>query len=308
MELRHLRYFVAVADALNYRKASEKLNISTPALSKQIKDLESTLRVQLLERNTRGVRLTEAGAMFLEEARRTLAQSEHGVAVARDTAKGQRGQLRVGYVEPVLMGFMPEALKAFRERFPKVEVVLVEMALGEQVVALESGALQVAFTTTGGANLPRGVNRVEVAKSPIRAVVGRHHPMARARRVALADLAREPLLCLRLKKEAISQHGLIIQRVFSSRGLRTQVIKEVEGTEAFRTQLESGLGVSLIASSGGLSRNQALVFKELEDTGADLFVCLEAYWRDASTSRVAANFVDVLREEARRANGRGKRN
>jgi DNA-binding transcriptional LysR family regulator len=299
MELRHMRYFVAVAEELNFRRGSERLRVSPPALSKQIKDLESKLGVQLLARNTGGVRLTQAGAMFLAEARLTLSQFQHAVVMARETAKGRRGHLNVAYVEPVFMGFMPESMMTFHKRFPDVEVALLEIPLGEHLAALESGAIQIGFTTAGNSHLPRDVQSSEIVQSPIRAVLGRQHRLVKLPRVALADLANERLLCLRLKKEPASLHGEIMHRIFSARGLKVKSIKQIEGTEAFRAQLESGLGVSLIPKIGGLSRSRTVSFKLLEDTGPDLFVGLHALWRDASASQIATNFIAVVREVAR---------
>src|SRR5438270_10978357 len=107
MELRHLRYFVAVAEELNFRKASDRLRVAQPALSRQIQDLEADVGTKLLDRNTSGVRLTDAGAAFLAETRLTLAQSQKAVAMAQEAAKGLRGRITVGDLAPLLTGFMP---------------------------------------------------------------------------------------------------------------------------------------------------------------------------------------------------------
>jgi len=298
MELRHLRYFVAVAEELNFRRASQRLYISSPALSKQIKDLESELVVQLFNRDTGGVRLTEAGATFLTGARRTLAQSKHAMDLTREAAKGRHGGLAVGYVEPILMGFMPECLVAFHRRFPGVEVTLIELPLREQMAAVASGAVQIGFTLTGGAGLPAGVQHGRIADSPLRAVVGREHRFAKLKQVALADLVGERLVSLRLKAEAISPHRELMQQIFSGRGLKGRMIKEIEGTEAFRANLASGLGVSLVPAIGGLAHHRRISMKPLADTGPDLTVGLDALWSDHSTSRIAENFVALLRKVA----------
>jgi DNA-binding transcriptional LysR family regulator len=300
MELRHLRYFVAVAEELNFRKASERLHVSAPALSRQIKDLETALGVQLLERNTGGTQLTQGGMIFLAEARLTLSQFQRAVVVARETAKGQRGHLTVAYVEPVLMGFMPESMTAFRKRHPNVDISLVELPLGEQIAALRAGTIQIGFTTTGNSDLPLGMDSAEIVRSPIRAVVGRRHRLAGLSRVTLADLAREWLLCLRLKKETASVHGEIMQRLFSARGLDVRPIRPIEGTEAFRAYLESGLGISLIPKIGGISRSRNLCFKSLEDASSDLFVGLHAVWRAGPNSQTATDFIGTMRQVARK--------
>ncbi|MDB6168833.1 MAG: LysR family transcriptional regulator [Verrucomicrobia bacterium] len=296
-----MRYFVAVADELSYRKASQRLHIAQPALSRQVRDLESELGVQLLSRNQGGVRLTEAGATFLTEARHILSQSQRAMALTRDAANGLRGRLAVGYVEPLLMGFMPATLTAFHRKFPNVEVTLVEMSLVSQIEAVESGNLQVGFTVAGAAYLPSGMGHVEIAHSPIRAAMLRSHPLARPARVALADLAQAPILCLSLKKEAASLHVAITRRIFKNRSLKMH-LRQIEGTEAFRAAIESGLGVSLVPTVGGISQNRTLVMKPLKDSGTDLFVDLEAVWCDLPTSLVALNFISTIREIVRQKN------
>lgn len=133
MELRHLRYFVAVADELNFRKAAERLNVTRPALSKQIKDLEEETGLHLLERDTVSVALTDAGSVFLAEARAILSDVENAVALAREAQDGRRGELRIGSAGQIAASFLPEALRAFRSTFPDVEVVFVEMTPPEQL-------------------------------------------------------------------------------------------------------------------------------------------------------------------------------
>jgi DNA-binding transcriptional LysR family regulator len=304
MELRHLRYFVAVAEQLNFRKASEQLRVAQPSLSSQIKDLEGELGVQLLDRDTGGVRLTDAGAAFLEESRLILAHAQRAMGLAREAAKGRRGKLTIGYFAPLVMGFMPASLRAFREQFPEVEVALIEMALVEQLTALEAGTIHIGFSLGGSQPLPPGVEHIEVARSPIRAVVGRGHPLARKTRISLAELAQEPLLCLQIKRGVPSLHGEIMRQGFATRGIKTGPIRAIEGADAFRATLESGLGASLIAEIGGLSRSTDLVFKPLKETSADMFIELHALWREGHASQLTANFVEVVRAVAPRVKGR----
>jgi DNA-binding transcriptional LysR family regulator len=300
MELRHLRYFVAVAEALSYRKAAARLHIAAPAISGQIKDLEADLEVQLLDRDTGGVRLTDAGAAFLEQARHVLADAEQAGAVARDAAKGERGHLRVAYFAPILMGFMPASLQAFHKRSPGVEVTLIEMPLSEQITAIEIGTVQIGFTICKGTDLPCRLRSTEIVRTPMLAVMGREHRLARETRVSLADLANEPLAFVTAKKGAASVHAELMRRVFAARGLATGPLREVVGTEAFRARLEGGLIVSLITAAGSLARSEDLVVKPLRETGPDLFAELHALWCEERKSQMAMNFVAVMRAVAPR--------
>jgi len=295
MELRHLRYFVAVAEELNYRKASERLRVAQPALSSQIQDLEEELGVRLLDRNTGGVRLTDAGAAFLAETRLTLAQAQKAMTVAQETAKGLRGHLTVAYIAPLLMGFMPETLKSFHQKFPDVDVDLLEMPLSEQMAALENGTLQIGFTVGSDVPLSAGLQQLKIARSAIRAVVGIGHPLAGQPKISLVDLAREPLLAFSVRR-GITIHADFIRRNFEVRGLKIGPVRSIEGAETFRASLEGGLGVSLIPDIGSLARSPDLAFKPLKETGDDLILELYAIWRPDRASALTANFLETLKK------------
>lgn len=295
MELRHLRYFVAVAEELNYRKASERLHVTQPALSSQIKDLESDVGEKLLDRNTTRVRLTDAGTIFLDEARAILARADQAIAVTRDAARGRRGRLAVGYFAPIFMGLMPQSLKEYREKFPAVDVALVEMPIVEQVAALQSGAIQIAFTVGESMPIPPQVASVTVARSPVMLVVHRDHRLARARNIGIADLVEERILCFSPTKRLVSVQGEIIKRAFANRGLKLKSLQQIDGVEAFRAMLESGMGVSLIAESGSLTNSEHLVVKPLQETGDDLMLELRALWRADDPSLLVDNFIAVMK-------------
>jgi len=296
MELRHLRYFVAVAQELNFRRAAERLRVAQPALSSQIKDLEFEIGARLLDRDTGGVRLTDAGAAFLEEAQLIVEHSQRAISVARETAQGRRGRLTIGYFAAIFMGLMPESLKAYREKFPGVDVMLVEMPVHEQIGALESGAIQIAFAVGGVIPVPAHIRNVCVARSPVRVVMHHQHRLARARRIAVADLANEPMCCITVPKAPASLHRDLMQRFFANHGVKPKPIREIVGVEAFRATLESGLGgVSLITESGSLSRSDHLVLKPLKETGPAYELELHALWRDDQTSQLTENFIAVMR-------------
>ncbi len=293
MELRHLRYFVAVAEELNYRKAAERLHVAQPALSSQIQDLEEELGVRLLDRNTGGVRLTDAGAAFLAETRLTLDQAQKAAAVAREAAQGLRGHLAVAYIAPLLMGFMPKAITAFHQKFPDVEIDLREMPLTEQMAELEDGTLQIGFRADTSP-VPPGLEQALIARSPIRAVLGLSHPLASQAKVSLVDIAREPLLAFSIRR-GVNVHADFIRRNFEARRLKIGAIRSIEGAETFRASLESGLGVSLIPEIGSLARSSELVFRPLKETGKDLVLELFALWRADRQSALTQNFLGILK-------------
>src|SRR5687768_10104497 len=143
MELRHLRYFIGVAEEENVSRAALKLHVSQPALSRQIRDLEDELGFSLLERSAKSVRLTEAGRSFLTEARAVLRRAEEAVGAARSIASG--GELHVGYAPSLTARILPQTLRAFQAELPKVRVRLHDFSTEEMLAGLREGKLQLAF-------------------------------------------------------------------------------------------------------------------------------------------------------------------
>lgn len=299
MELRHLRYFTAVAEALSYRRAAQAIRVAQPALSKQIKDLEAEIGVQLLDRNTGGVVLTDAGTAFLEEAKDILERAEMAAKAARDAAAGQSGRLVIGSLGAVSANFLPATLAAFRKLHPRVELTLHELPSPDQVQALQSGTLQVAFTTNQ--TLPRSptLESVEVLAARLVVALGRGHRLARQRVVALADLAEETFLCVG-GTERHQQHGRLIESVLGARGIRHRPVKRVNGYESLVALVSGGHGVSLLLPFRPSHRPEHLVFREVKEQGDDLLVHIFAVWLKRSRSQLARNFIDVLRQQSAR--------
>jgi DNA-binding transcriptional LysR family regulator len=149
MELRHLRYFVTVAEDLSFRRAAERLHLSHPTLSKQIGDLENELGLKLFIRNPRRVELTEVGRGFLVEARRTLVSAQQAIAHAHELASGERGRLSIGALIPLTHAFLNDALTRFRELFPLVEVTVLHMVNRAQIDALLDGFIMLGIGYSG---------------------------------------------------------------------------------------------------------------------------------------------------------------
>ena len=145
MELRHLKYFVAVAEELHFGRAAERLHIAQPPLSQQIMNLEEELGVKLFDRSRRTIQMTEAGAYFLKEAQHILSHVEEASETARRIYRGQAGRLVVGFVGSVVHTFLPEGLRAFRENFPEVELVLQELNTADQIKSLHAKRIDVGF-------------------------------------------------------------------------------------------------------------------------------------------------------------------
>ncbi len=303
MELRHLRYFVAVAEALSFRRAAERLRVAQPALSKQIKDLEEAVGARLLDRNTSGVMLTDAGIVLLDEARDVLERVEMAANAAREAAAGRVGKLTVGNVGALAAGFLPATLSAFHAKYPQVEVNLHELSLPDQLAALQAGTIQVGFTIDDGATLPRGLQWAEVLESRVAVVMGRDHPRAKAARVSLADLADEQFLCVG-ETERHNLHRQRLQGIFAARGIKHRPLRRVNGYESLIAMIAGDQGLSIILPV--LRNAESIVFRRIKEDGDDLAVRLSAVWRQGTHSQLAANFVEVLRGVTKRGRAEGK--
>lgn len=247
MELRHLRYFVAVAEAENVSRAALKLHVSQPALSRQIRDLEEELGFSLLERSAKSVRLTDAGRVFLTESRAVLERAAEAVKAARIVAGGNRGELHIGYAPTLSARILPPALRAFQIAAPGVRVKLHDLSTEEMLTALHEGRLQLAFLERQRTAVLRGLRFEELMRDPLRLAVAPHHPLARRRVVALADAVREPFIAYS-PKDYPDYHELLAS-VFSATKGRLRIVEEPDGVSSLISAVGAGHGVALMPDS-----------------------------------------------------------
>ena len=192
MDLRRLRYFVAVAEELHFGRAAQRLNISQPPLSVQIRTLEREIGAPLLIRTQRRVELTEAGRVLLEEARRLLGQAEAAVIHVRRAAEGTVGRLTIGFVSTVDYSILPPLVRRFRQKYPGITLKLLELTGDRQQALLQSGELDLGLSI-----LPSPASDLTmrpVFREPLIAAVPASHPLAARRRAALRSLAAEPFI------------------------------------------------------------------------------------------------------------------
>lgn len=293
IELRHLRYFVAVAEELHFSRAAEKLQMAQPPLSQQIRQLEAHLGVTLLLRGRRTVGLTEAGRVFLDEARRTLRQADVAVQAAREAGRGNLGRLNVSFVTSAPFNVLPPILRAFRERHGGVDLALHEASSAEQGEALLDGRFDVGFV-----RLPLeapGIAREVILRETLVAALPEGHPLAAARRVDLGRLAGEPFI---LVPRAVTPgfHDLVI-RACGEAGFSPTVTQEASQMQTIIGLVGAGLGVSLVPESVQELHGTGVVFRPLRVTGPQ--VELAVAWREGNPSRLLANFLAVAREASR---------
>src|SRR6267154_4698252 len=152
MELRHLRYFLAVGEALSFTKAAARLRVAQPALSRQVQDLEDEIGVDLLRRSPRGVTLTAEGRLFLEEVRELLKRADESVEKVRALARGEDGELHIGYAPSPTVEILPPALAAFQKAVPRVKVLLHDLSSDELIAGLQNGRLELAIMVPPAGN------------------------------------------------------------------------------------------------------------------------------------------------------------
>lgn len=247
MELRHLRYFVAVAETENVTRAATKLHVSQPALSRQIRDLEDEIGFPLLERSAKSVRLTEAGRTFLTEARAVLLRAEQAVAAARAKTGGMSGEIHVGYAPSLTVQILPPMLRAFQGEFPQVRVVLHDLSSEEMLSRLDSKKLHVALTVRPPVKMLRGLFFVEIARYAMVVAVAPNHPMAKLKAITLPQVARESLIGY-TRKDYPEYHA-DIGKLFAAVGSKPRFTEEHEGGNSLIAAVEAGRGVALVPSS-----------------------------------------------------------
>ena len=238
MELRHLRYFVAVAEAENVSRAALKLHISQPGISRQIRDLEDEIGFLLFERKAKSIKLTSAGKTFLAEARAVLQRADDAVKTARAIATGTQGELHVGYAPSPTSRFLPPALRAFQADSPNVRVKLHDSSTEEMIAGLRERKLQIAFMVRPITGMLRGVRFEEIMRDPICVAVAPNHPLARRRTVSLAEVAHEPLMSYSRAEypEAHEELAAMFAKIKS----KPRIAEEHDGVASLIAGVESG--------------------------------------------------------------------
>ena len=247
MELRHLRYFIGVAEEENVSRAALKLHVSQPALSRQIRDLEEELGFLLLERSAKSVRLTEAGRAFFTEARAVLQRAEDAVKAARAIATGGQGELHVGYAPSLTARILPQALRAFQAELPNVHVKLHDFSTEEMLAGLREGKLQIAFVVRLTPALLRGLRFEELARDSICLAVAPKHPLAGRRTVTLAEVAREPLITYSRKDYPDAHENLAA--MFAAIKSKPRIAEEHDSVSSLIAAVEAGNGVAIAPQS-----------------------------------------------------------
>jgi DNA-binding transcriptional LysR family regulator len=265
MELRHLRYFVAVAEALNFTKASARLRVAQPALSRQMTDLEDEMGVDLMKRSPRGVTLTAEGKLFLDEVRELLKRADESVEKVRALARGEYGELHVGYAPSPTVEILPPALAAFQKAVPRVKVLLHDLASDELIAGLQNGTLELAIMVRQSVDDETAGIQFELLRTyPLCVAMTATHPFARLKSVSLEKLAAEPLVGFRRKD--YPEYNRILDRLFAPINATPRIAVESDSASSLITEVEAGRGVALSSTVFRLVAGKRLLYRPLTGT------------------------------------------
>lgn len=291
VELRHLRYFVAVAEELHFGRAAEKLHIAQPPLSQQIRQLERILEVRLFERNYHTVTLTNAGQVFLEEVRRILEQVEHALSRVQEAHQGLVGWLDIGYIRSTSMTTMiPDMLAIYRQRFPAVEIRLREVNIQDQLQAIHTQQIQVGFVTCPP-EMPSELDSLVVERVPLVAAFAQQHPLAPQASVSIHSLSNEPFIfCQRQASH------FFYDRIIQLCGFSPRITQEVPDLRMQLGLVAANLGISIVPASAAAIRTRGIVYRPLADLDGDDAIETVLVWRRLDSSPLIQEFLAVARE------------
>jgi DNA-binding transcriptional LysR family regulator len=290
IELRHLRYFVVLAEELHFGRAAARLGMAQPPLSQQIQRLERLLGSRLFERTSRRVQLTDAGQAFLAEARRALLGVENAVEAARRAGRGETGELRVAFAATVMFVHLPRIIREFRTRFPGVHLDLREMPTGPQLAALKAGDIDIGFVRE-----PRPDPELEIVtvmREPLRIAVNKSHPLAAKATLAVRHLADEPFV---LFPEELAP-GLYAQVMGLCRaaGFTPRVVEESRELYTSVSLVEAGVGVSILPASVEKLGWRGVRYRPIPSAAAETRIA--AAWRRDRARPVLDAFMRVVGE------------
>lgn len=294
MELRHLRYFVRVAEELHFGRAATKLGISQPPLSQQIRVLEDELGIELFDRTSRRVRLTDAGAIFLVEAHRTLDQARHAIDVARRIQQGEEGKLAIGFVPSVpFVPLVSGSFARFRLEHPAVHLSLRELGRAAQITEVRDGKLDLGFIRSlERPILPGAPAPMLVQQESLLVALREDHPLAAEDRpLSVSDIAGEGFVMFSAEAGAGFNEHIDLLLAQAGGGLR--IVQEVNGVGSMLGLVAAGLGITVISYSLSALRTDGVVYRPLAGAGS-----ISSLWliRRPEPSPIARTFMRLLKE------------
>ena len=293
MELRHLRYFIAVAEELNFTRAAEKLRLAQPSLTRQIHNLEEELSVRLLDRSKNRVTLTEEGRSFLVDAKRLVTQSLESIAAVQRFSRGESGQLNLGYLFKFNYDLLPATLATFRQASPEIAVNLFDMPPAEQLRALEARKIDLGFVGLQPPAAKRNMAALVwecIAHHQIVVVVPSHHALAKRSRIKLEDL--KSLFFVALSEETHPGSRDWLCDLCEQAGFTPRILQDVKLESGIMTFVAEGLGVTLAREQIKHLRHPGVVFRPLvASVKADYWIA----WHRENRSKALQQYIEIVK-------------
>jgi DNA-binding transcriptional LysR family regulator len=292
MELRHLRYFIAVAEERNFSYAAQRLHIAQPPLSQQISALEAEIGVKLFDRKKRPLQLTSAGQVFLEEARLVLNQLEHAISQTQRANRGEIGQLIVGTNSSIANSVLPEMLRTFRDRFPHVKLVLRELTASEQIQELLNRRLDLGFDRLPHSHEQNShLNYLPIVRESLVIALPATHPLTNLAEIPLSAMANEPFVLP--SPEIVPSYTEIIN-LCQQAGFFPKVVQEATWMITVLSLVAGGMGVALLPSNVQNLQRTGVVYRPIK--GANFSREIVVVWRQEDSSPVLQEFLTVIQE------------
>ncbi len=288
MDIRKMRYFITVAEELNFSRAAERLMMAQPPLSQEIRKLEEELGVQLFHRTKRMVELTDAGKIFLEGARQTLLQVDRTIKETQLADEGKIGHLIIGFVDSTET--VIDILKKFRERFPRIQLILREMTTDQQIKALYEKQIHIGFIRS------KQNNEILVSevcsKERLKLVLHENHALVSLPNISIKELVDEPFI-LFPRHFGTNFYDLIIS-YFWEHGVSLNIVQEAIQMQTIVNLVATGMGISVVPSSVESYKKSGVMYKDIQENTPK--INLYVGWRQDEKSVVLENFLTVVRE------------
>lgn len=288
MDIRKMRYFITVAEELNFSRAAERLMMAQPPLSQEIRKLEEELGVQLFHRTKRMVELTDAGKIFLEGARQTLLQVDRTIKETQLADEGKIGHLIIGFVDSTET--VIDILKTFRERFPKIQLILREMTTDQQIKALYEKQIHIGFIRSEQNN--EILSSEVCSEECLKLVLHEEHPFVTLRKIPIKSLVDEPFI-LFPRHFGTNFYDLIIS-YFWEHGVSLNIVQEAIQMQTIVNLVAAGIGISVVPSSVESYKKSGVMYKDIQENTPK--INLYVGWRQDEKSVVLENFLTVVRE------------
>ena len=290
MEIRQLRYFISVAEHLNFTEAAKRLFVAQPAVSQQIASLEKIIGLKLFVRDKHSVKLTPAGRVFLKDAIEILNKSEEAVTKAKKAAIGEVGQLSIGFLSAPVKNFLPGLVKGFREKYLHIQISLNHYQTGQITEKLRNDEVDIAFTMSFRPQDLSEWEHITLFSQPYCVFVNQEHPLARRNRISIFDLADESFVMLDRKESPQGYDHLFT--LFANHGFLPNIAIQSERIETVLMFVEAGLGIAVLPKHLQVYGNPVLRYMEIEEW--DHTVDIVVAWKKTNPNPSIALFLKEL--------------